>query len=114
MENKKMTTPIVSVGADTEQSPNVCNDSITDFNEDVYKRQVLTNVHSVGVMGDARTYDSLIALRAVTTDDFMTADWARIPFDAVSYTHLDVYKRQSMHLVWCGDSTHRCRASGTI
>lgn len=34
MENKKMTTPIVSVGADTKQSPNVCNDSITDFNED--------------------------------------------------------------------------------
>ena len=34
MENKKMTTPIVSVGADTEQPPNVCNDSITDFNED--------------------------------------------------------------------------------
>lgn len=34
MENKKMTTPIVSVGADTEQLPNVCNDSITDFNED--------------------------------------------------------------------------------
>ena len=34
MENKKMTTPIVSVGADTEQSPNVCNNTITDFNED--------------------------------------------------------------------------------
>ena len=34
MENKKMATPIVSVGADTEQSPNVCNGSITDFNED--------------------------------------------------------------------------------
>lgn len=34
MVNKKMTTPIVSVGADTEQSPNVCNDSITDFNVD--------------------------------------------------------------------------------
>ena len=33
MENKKMTTPIVSVGADTEQSPNVCNDSITDSAE---------------------------------------------------------------------------------
>ena len=33
MENKKMTAPVVSVGADTEQSPNVCNDSITDFNE---------------------------------------------------------------------------------
>lgn len=35
-------------------------------------------------MGDARTYDSLIALRAVTTDDFMTADWARIPFDVLA------------------------------
>ena len=34
MENKKMTAPSVSVGADTEQSLNVCNDSITDFNED--------------------------------------------------------------------------------
>ena len=34
MENKKMTAPNVSVGADTEQSPNVCTDSITDFNED--------------------------------------------------------------------------------
>ena len=45
---------------------------------------VLTNVHSVGVMGDARTYDSLIALRAVTTDDFMTADWARIPFEVLA------------------------------
>ena len=33
MENKKMTAPVVSVGADTEQSPNVCNNSITDFNE---------------------------------------------------------------------------------
>ena len=50
MENKKMTTPIVSVSADTEQSSNVCNDSITDLEEDikeieemqredVYKRQ---------------------------------------------------------------------------
>jgi GMP synthase (glutamine-hydrolysing) len=36
-------------------------------------------VHSVGVMGDGRTYASVIALRAVTTDDFMTADWARLP-----------------------------------
>lgn len=45
---------------------------------------VLTNAHSVGVMGDARTYDSIIALRAVTTDDFMTADWARIPFEVMA------------------------------
>ncbi len=44
---------------------------------------VLTNVRSVGVMGDGRTYDHTIALRAVTTDDFMTADWARIPYDVL-------------------------------
>ena len=42
---------------------------------------VLTNTRSVGVMGDGRTYDYTLALRAVTTSDFMTADWARIPYD---------------------------------
>ena len=42
---------------------------------------VLTPVQSVGVQGDFRTYGSLVALRAVTTEDFMTADWARLPFD---------------------------------
>lgn len=41
---------------------------------------VLTNLRSVGVMGDSRTYDNAVALRAVTTDDFMTATWTRIPF----------------------------------
>ena len=44
---------------------------------------VLTNTHSVGVMGDGRTYDYTLALRAVTTSDFMTADWARIPYDVL-------------------------------
>ncbi len=44
---------------------------------------VLTNMRSVGVMGDGRTYDYAIALRAVTTSDFMTADWARIPYDVL-------------------------------
>lgn len=38
-------------------------------------------MQSVGVMGDERTYDYAIALRAVTTSDFMTADWARIPYE---------------------------------
>ena len=42
---------------------------------------VLPGVKTVGVMGDARTYDELVAIRAVTTDDFMTADWAKIPYD---------------------------------
>ncbi len=42
---------------------------------------VLLPVRSVGVMGDGRTYADVIALRAVTTGDFMTADWARLPYD---------------------------------
>ncbi len=45
---------------------------------------VLTSVQSVGVMGDFRTYGSLVALRAVTTEDFMTADWSRIPYDVLA------------------------------
>ena len=45
---------------------------------------VLTNAHTVGVMGGERTYDYVIALRAVTTDDFMTADWARLPYDLIA------------------------------
>jgi len=45
---------------------------------------VLLPVRSVGVMGDNRTYEEVIALRAVTTDDFMTADWARLPFDLLA------------------------------
>ena len=44
---------------------------------------VLTGIKSVGVMGDGRTYDNTIALRAVTTGDFMTADWARVPYDVL-------------------------------
>jgi len=42
---------------------------------------VLLPVRSVGVMGDQRTYQETVALRAVTSDDFMTADWARLPHD---------------------------------
>ncbi len=42
---------------------------------------VLTNCMTVGVQGDARTYENVIALRAVTSVDAMTADWARIPYD---------------------------------
>ncbi|MGN0452243.1 MAG: glutamine-hydrolyzing GMP synthase [Ruminococcus sp.] len=44
---------------------------------------VLTDTYSVGVKGDARAYGYVAALRAVTTDDFMTAQWTRIPFDVL-------------------------------
>jgi GMP synthase (glutamine-hydrolysing) len=46
---------------------------------------VLSGVRSVGVMGDERSYDHAVAIRAVTTDDFMTADWARIPYDVLAH-----------------------------
>lgn len=45
---------------------------------------VLTNLRSVGVMGDERTYSYTVALRGVSTTDFMTADWARIPHDVLA------------------------------
>jgi len=45
---------------------------------------VLLPVRSVGVMGDQRTYQEAAAIRAVATDDFMTADWARLPFDLLA------------------------------
>ncbi len=44
---------------------------------------VITDMRSVGVMGDFRTYDYTVALRGVTTTDFMTADWARIPYEVL-------------------------------
>jgi GMP synthase (glutamine-hydrolysing) len=45
---------------------------------------VLLPVQSVGVMGDARTYDNALAVRCVTTDDFMTADWTHLPYDLLA------------------------------
>jgi GMP synthase (glutamine-hydrolysing) len=45
---------------------------------------VLTNTQAVGVMGDGRTYEAVVAIRAVETQDFMTADWARIPYTVLA------------------------------
>ncbi|MGM9619080.1 MAG: glutamine-hydrolyzing GMP synthase [Oscillospiraceae bacterium] len=64
----------------------IFRDEIAKAGEDKNLNQyfaVLTNTRSVGVMGDGRTYDYTLALRAVTTSDFMTADWARIPYEVL-------------------------------
>ena len=73
--------------ADTlRQADFIFRDEIAKAGQDKCLSQyfaVLTNTRSVGVMGDGRTYDYTLALRAVTTDDFMTADWARVPYDVL-------------------------------
>ena len=68
------------------QADFIFRDEIARAGEDQNLSQyfaVLTNTRSVGVMGDGRTYDYTLALRAVTTSDFMTADWARIPYEVL-------------------------------
>ncbi|MBR3740411.1 MAG: glutamine-hydrolyzing GMP synthase [Clostridia bacterium] len=82
------------IGEVTKEKVQIVRESDAIFRQEIAKagleRQVnqyftvLTGVHSVGVMGDERTYDYTIALRAVTTDDFMTADWARLPYDLIA------------------------------
>ena len=79
------------IGDLTKQKLDTLRDADAIYREEIAKAgldssisqyfAVLTNTRSVGVMGDGRTYDYTLALRAVTTSDFMTADWARIPFD---------------------------------
>ena len=58
---------------------------------------MLLPVQSVGVMGDARTYDDALAVRCVTTDDFMTADWSHLPHDLLArISHAD-HQRSEGH-----------------
>jgi GMP synthase (glutamine-hydrolysing) len=54
---------------------------------------VLLPVRTVGVMGDGRTYENVVALRAVTTDDFMTADWARLPHEFLARVSAAIVNR---------------------
>ena len=51
---------------------------------------ILLNVQSVGVMGDERTYERAVALRAVTSTDAMTADWAKLPYDFLAKVSNDI------------------------
>ena len=79
------------IGDITEEKLNILKEADYIFRDEASKSQiskelsqyfaVLTDTKSVGVMGDERTYDYLIALRAVVTDDFMTAKFAKIPYD---------------------------------
>lgn len=82
------------IGEITAEKVKILQDADAIFREEMVKTgyeknlsqffAVLPDVKTVGVMGDHRTYDHLIALRAVTTDNFMTADWAHIPYDLLA------------------------------
>ena len=81
------------IGDITEEKLEILRDADAIFREEIALAgldrsinqyfAVITDMKSVGVMGDSRTYDYTVALRAVTTTDFMTADWARIPYDVL-------------------------------
>ena len=81
------------LGEITEEKLDILRDADYIFRDEIAKAgldrsinqyfAVLTNMRSVGVMGDGRTYDYTLALRGVTTNDFMTADWARIPYEVL-------------------------------
>lgn len=81
------------IGEITENKLSILRDADAIFREEISNAgldrsinqyfAVITDIKSVGVMGDGRTYDYTLALRAVTTTDFMTADWAKIPFDVL-------------------------------
>jgi GMP synthase (glutamine-hydrolysing) len=82
------------IGDITDEKLEILQDADWIFREEIAKAgldrdinqyfAVLTNMRSVGVMGDSRTYDYTVALRAVTTSDFMTADFAQIPYDVLA------------------------------
>ncbi len=81
------------IGALTKEKLDLLREADAIFREEVEKLPLserpsqyfaaLTNLRSVGVMGDGRTYDCAIGLRAVTTGDFMTASWTRLPYETL-------------------------------
>lgn len=81
------------LGDITREKLDILRDADYIFREELEKSEcikdcsqyfaVLTNARSVGVMGDGRTYDNTLALRSVTTTDFMTAEWTRIPYEVL-------------------------------
>ncbi|MBQ9387305.1 MAG: glutamine-hydrolyzing GMP synthase [Lachnospiraceae bacterium] len=81
------------VGEITENKIKTLQEADAIFREEVEKSRagakpdqyfaVLTDTRTVGVMGDARTYGYAVALRAVSTDDFMTAEWSRLPYEVL-------------------------------
>ena len=81
------------IGAVTEEKLHIVQKSDTILHEEIKKAglnreiwqyfTVLTNIQSVGVMGDQRTYDYALGIRAVTSIDGMTADYAKIPYEVL-------------------------------
>lgn len=81
------------IGDITEDKLNILKDADSIFREEIANANlhrninqyfaVLTNLKSVGVMGDERTYDYTVALRAVETTDFMTGVWSKIPYEVL-------------------------------
>jgi GMP synthase (glutamine-hydrolysing) len=63
------------------------------YNEVWQALAILLPIHSVGVMGDERTYENVVALRAVTSTDGMTADWAHLPYDFLSKVSNDIINK---------------------
>lgn len=82
------------IGEITPEKVRILQDADAIFREEIAKAgldrsvnqyfAVLTSMRSVGVMGDSRTYDYTLALRAVTTTDFMTADFAKLPYELLA------------------------------